>query len=374
MSDIQHSPEAGQAAPLKVRLPHGFPTGPVLAIGVSAALAAWMYSAPAPQEAPRQAASAEASGPARQAVRTISSEAQPVVRRIVSEGESRPLREGHVTPRISGVVSELLVGKGEQVEEGQPIVTLEVPGFGAQEREARAKLDEARRDLDKIENLSRKGLATEDQMIKARTSLAGAEASWASIEETRADMVLRAPFSGVINSMSIEIGDNVSPGSAVAGVLDMSQLVVGVSIPQAVIGNISVGQAASVALVTGEVVEGEVSYVSAVADSGTRSFPVEIQIANADHLLKAGVSASVSMDGPASMAHSVPSAYLSLEASGNLSVKLVQDGVVEVREVEIVSSGLEEVQVTGLPERAEIITVGQGFVQAGDMVRVGVVE
>jgi membrane fusion protein, multidrug efflux system len=364
--------QAPQNRIIKFHAPKGFPTGPVLAVGLSLGLAVWM-SLPSEADSLPPVAKPDVA-PSVQSVRTVISTAETVVRQIVAEGESRPLRSGVVSPRISGIVAEILVEKGEQVAEGQALLRLDVPDFAAREREARARLDEATREMEKVASLSKKGLATEDQQAKARTSLAAAEAGWAAIEEARRDMVLRAPFAGTVNDLPTELGDNISTGGSVAEVLDMSSLVVGVSIPQGEIGNIHVGQAVQVSLVTGQTALGEVTFVSAVADSETRSFPVEIRMPNPDGTLKAGVSASVVLDGPSRAAHSIPSAYLSLESSGQLAVKLVNDGVVETRAVEIVSSGLEAVQVTGLPEKAEIITVGQGFVQSGDAVRTEVSE
>ena len=69
------------------------------------------------------------------------------------------------------------------------------------------------------------------------------------------------------------------------------------------------------------------------------------------------------------MTHAVPAAYLSLGTEGELIVKSVEDGVVVGHVVEVVSSGIEELLVAGLPDEVEIITVGQGFVQPGDTVQ-----
>ena len=374
MTDMKTPEPASQVTPLVVRPRKGFPTGPLLAVGISAALAAWMTILPSAPDASDPKADEATAAPDLQIVRTIQSEAETVVHRLMAAGETRPLRAGQVTPRISGVVSTILVEKGQPVEEGQEILRLDVPGFSAQEREARAKLDEAQREMDKVESLSRKGLATEDQKAKARTSLATAEAEWASIEEARGDMILRAPFSGVLNQVTAEIGDNLSPGVAAAEVLDMSKLIVGVSIPQTDVPFVEVGQPARVSLATSQSVAGKVSFVSAMADSATRSFPMEVEVPNDERTLRAGMSADVILDALSYQAHSIPTAYLSLETSGKLSVKLVKDDVVESHDVSIVGSGSDYVQVIGLPEVAEIITVGQGFVQAGDAVRTEVAE
>lgn len=343
------------------------PKGPTLAVLLSAGLAAWMSLGPAPvAEEVKENSTPTASY---QSVRTILSSAQETTRIITAEGDTSAARRGIVSPRISGILSEILVSKGQAISTGQPIARLEIPGFAAKEDEARVRRDEAQRAYDNAQALARRELASQDRLVSARTDLASAESQWASVQEQRQDMTLAAPFSGVLDTLDIEIGDNLSPGDTVAEILDLSRLTIKATIPQAQISSLQLGQAASVSLVTGEKVVGLITYISSQADRQTRSFPVEVEIDNEGGALKAGVSASIEMKGETSRTHAVPSAYLSLGSDGDLIVKSVDDGIVVSHTVEVVSSGLEEVLVSGLPDEIEIITVGQGFVQSGDAVR-----
>jgi len=84
--------------------------------------------------------------------------------------------------------------------------------------------------------------------------------------------------------------------------------------------------------------------------------------------VRAGLSATVSLTGKKVEAHSIATAFLSLAEDGRLTVKVAEDGVVNAYPVEIISSTIDTVQVTGLPQKADIITVGQGFVRHGDLI------
>jgi multidrug efflux system membrane fusion protein len=304
-----------------------------------------------------------------QSVRTIQSTARETTRLIIAEGDTSAVRRGIVTPRSSGIVADILASKGEQLENSQPIVKLDIPGFDAKREEARARLEEARRAFENAQTLADRGLASEDRLVSARTALASAEAQWASIQEQESDMTLSAPFPGVLNALDVEIGDSLSPGSVVAEVLDLSRLTVKASIPQSEVSSLDIGQSVSATLITGETVEGRITYISSQADRQTRSFPIEVEVANPDGALRAGVSTSLEMEGAKRMTHAVPAAYLSLGTEGELIVKSVEDGIVVGHVVEVVSSGIEELLVAGLPDEVEIITVGQGFVQPGDAVQ-----
>lgn len=364
-SSLKHSPDT---SPARIKSRRSFPTGPALAIALSGGLAAWMSMGPAPTVIDAQAATAP-SAASLQSVRTVQSVAQETTRLITAEGDTSAIRRGTISSRISGIVSDLPVPKGSPVTRGQAVAQLDVPDFPAKRAEAFAQLEEAQRIYDNLTSLAGRGLATEDRLVSAKTALASAEAKWLSISQQEEDMTITAPFAGELNTLDAEIGDNLSPGSAVAEVLDLSRLTVKASIPQSQVSSLERGQSVSVSLVTGEEVEGHITYISSQADRQTRSFPIEVEIANPDRTLRAGVSASIEMEGEKHMTHAVPAAYLSLGAEGELIVKTVKDGIVVAHVVEVVSSGHEELLVSGLPDEVEIITLGQGFVQPGDSVR-----
>ncbi len=343
------------------------PKGPMLAVAISTGLAIWMSTGPGPSDEfipPHN----DAPSAARQSVRTTPSTAQETTQKISLEGDTSAKRRGTVTARISGIISEVLLKKGSSVIAGETIAIIDAPGFTAKMAEVRARRDEAQRSYDNTLTLSDRGLASKDSLGAAKTSLAAAEAQWAAIMEQRDDITLSAPFGGILNDISVEYGDSVSIGTAIAEVLDLSNLTIKSSIPQAQISQITLGQMASVTLVTGETVAGRVTYISSQADRETRSFPIEIQVQNTSGLLRAGVSASIELEGARHMTHAIAAAYLSLSPEGELVVKAVKEDVVVSYPVNVISSGPNKVLIAGLPKEVDIITVGQGFVKTGDLV------
>jgi multidrug efflux system membrane fusion protein len=352
---------------LNIKQPGRLPIGPILAVLAASALTAWMSLGPAPQV---EAEPASTATEAAQSVRVLQSHAEMVSRVISSRGETRAFRSAAITARTSGFVDQILVRKGQNIKAGDTVATLNIPDFSARSAEAASRFEEALRNLDKVVSLQEKGLSTKDELGSARTSLAAARADWAIINEEREDMTIKAPFDGRLNDLDIEIGDAISSGTKVASILDLDQLVVSISVPQTQIDQVSLGQKAEVKAVSGASTEGEVTFISAEANNATRSFPVEVTIDNKNQGLLSGLSASVYMSGPKIKAHSIPTAYLSLAEDGSLVIKTAVDGQVKSYPVEIVSSGLDTITVSGLPDTASIITVGQGFVRDGDKIEV----
>src|SRR5690606_18859464 len=128
------------------------------------------------------------------------------------------------------------------------------------------------------------------------------------------------------------------------------------------------GLKADISTVTGQTVSGEVTYIASVADNATRSFPVEIEIPNADFAIRDGVTAQATVNIGTAPGQLLPQSVLTLDDEGVLGVRTVEDGKVAFYPVTIVSDTRDGVWVTGLPPIAQVITVGQESVTAGQAV------
>ena len=121
--------------------------------------------------------------------------------------------------------------------------------------------------------------------------------------------------------------------------------------------------------ITGVERSGVVGFIGSNADAQTRTFRVEVTVDNPDSEMPAGLSARIEIPTGQARGHFISPAILSLGTNGDLGVKTVAEGnVVAFSPVSIVRAQPDGIWVTGLPETADIITVGQGFVNAGDIV------
>ncbi|MEZ9562844.1 efflux RND transporter periplasmic adaptor subunit, partial [Vibrio splendidus] len=121
-----------------------------------------------------------------------------------------------------------------------------------------------------------------------------------------------------------------------------------------------------------EEAEGRLRYVSRISSASTNTFPIEIEIDNSKGLLPAGVSAEVTLNLETRDAIKITPAMLALDEAGNLGVKTlvsVDDSpTVKFVGIQLVKAEQDGVWLTGLGQRVDIITVGQGFVRDGDSV------
>ena len=135
------------------------------------------------------------------------------------------------------------------------------------------------------------------------------------------------------------------------------------------VGSIKPGDPASATLVTGEIVQGHVRFVGNRADTGTRTFRIEVELPNPNARLRDGVSADIHIPVKNLEATKISPGILVLNDGGVVGVRMVENGIVRFRPVQIVSDGPDGMWVTGVPAGADVITVGQEFVSEGSRVK-----
>lgn len=297
------------------------------------------------------------------------SQAEPVTQYLAAEGQAQPDRDTIILTETSGEIGEVLVRKGADLERGEVIARFNLADREADLARAEAEVERARRNFENAETLLERGSATVDRVSESRAALAAAEAQLSAAKEVVDTTVIRAPFAGRLETLSIDEGEFVTAGADVGRIVGNTPLTVTIQIPQQSLRSVKVGQTATVTFITGEVREGEVVFVGTSANAETRTFLAEIEVPNEDGAVPAGVSAQVRIPTSEVEAHVLSPAILSLDTDGRLGVKTAgEDDRVVFHPIEIIRALTDGVWVTGLPEAARIITVGQGFVNDGEMV------
>lgn len=284
-------------------------------------------------------------------------------------GRTRPLQEARIAAEVSGQILSTGAERGSRVDAGDVIATLDRGTMVEQLASARADYDVARTDFEAKTKLASQGLNSRIVQAQAGAAVTAAEARVAELERMLGKLEVRAPFAGILADRRIEQGDFVDSGTVVADLLNIDTLVVEGSVPETLISELRVGNDAEVSLIGGDSRRGKVRYISPVADLQTRMFTVEIEVDNADGAMPAGMTAEVSVPLGDVSAYKLSPALLTLNAAGDILVAGVSDqDTVELYPVEIVRAEADGLWLSGIPDEARIITIGQGFVHEGDKV------
>ncbi|NMG39608.1 efflux RND transporter periplasmic adaptor subunit [Chelativorans sp. ZYF759] len=298
------------------------------------------------------------------------SEAEEIVRELVLYGDVEPVQVAMLRARTDGIVEEV-VSQGTRVESGDVLAQLSSDDREARLVRAEAQLALAERDFRAAEQLAERGVGPEAEAQARLAQLEAARAELRAIELEIGNTTLRAPISGTVNQIVAEMGAYVSPGGEVLEIVDNDPLVAVVHVQQAQIPNVRVGASARVKFIGGDQKEGRVRFVSPIADAATRTFRVEIQIDNADRELPAGLSAEVTIPFQSVPAHRVSAALGRLDEQGRIGLHILdEEDRIQFAPIEIIRARADGVWVTGLPERARIVTISQGTLRPGQQVNV----
>lgn len=200
----------------------------------------------------------------------------------------------------------------------------------------------------------------------ARAGIQSAQAAVAAAERELDRLTITAPFSGLLESDTAELGSLMQPGAPCAIVIQLDPIKLVGFVPEADVSKVEVGAMAGARLTSGEQVRGEVTFLSRSADENTRTFRVEIEVANPDLAIRDGQTAEILIASAGRSAHLLAGSSLTLNDDGDIGIRAVdQDNTARFMPVSVLRDTVDGIWVTGLPESVDVIVVGQEYVRDG---------
>ncbi|PJI92212.1 multidrug efflux system membrane fusion protein [Yoonia maricola] len=334
--------------------------------------------------------------------------AQTIDSAVILRGRTEAARQVTVAAETSGLVISEPRRKGAFINEGEMLCNLDPGTREASLAEARARLAEAQSrvpeaeagvieagarvreaeiNLNAAQRLSVDGFASETQLVSAEAAMeaatagmqaarsavtsaeAGIEAAQAAVATAAREidkLAITAPFSGLLETDTAELGSLMQTGSPCATIIQLNPIKLVGFVPETDVSKVSVGAMAGARLTSGEQVEGQVTFLSRSADELTRTFRVEVTVENEDLAISDGQTAEILIASDGRTAHLIAQSSLTLDDDGVLGVRTVAEGnLAQFMPVTLLRDTAEGVWVTDLPETVDIITVGQEFVVDG---------
>ena len=200
----------------------------------------------------------------------VVAESQPSV--IEVPATVRPAQRAVIAARLAGTVATLPWGLGQEVREGELLVTLSVPETEARVRQAQAQLAEAARSADRERTLVAKGVNAPDAQRDAEDRLRYSQAQLAEAEALLAQASIRAPFAGVVTEKQVLPGDLATSGLPLLALESTAHLRAEGTIPERLATRLHIGDALAVFVDDQPAaLAGRIEELSASADSISRS-------------------------------------------------------------------------------------------------------
>ncbi|WP_419409911.1 efflux RND transporter periplasmic adaptor subunit [Primorskyibacter sp. 2E107] len=200
----------------------------------------------------------------------------------------------------------------------------------------------------------------------AQSGIQSAEAALATVRKDIQRLSIHAPFAGVLESDTAELGALLQNGGACATVFQLDPMKITGYVPEQDVSRVRLGAPAGARLIDGREVMGQVSFVSRSADPVTRTFLVELTVDNADLSIRDGQTAEIGIEAEGAPAHLLPQSALTLDDEGTLGVRTVDEtNHVRFLPVALIRDTREGVLLAGLPDTVNVITLGQEYVTEG---------
>ena len=290
-------------------------------------------------------------------------------------GQLTPAREATVRSQVGGSLMALTVDRGQHVAANAVIARVSSRDLDdafesaqAGVKSAESALAVAKSEETRTASLVKGGALAARDLEQAKNAVAMAEAqlaaakarqkgAWQQVDDTS----IRAPFAGVVSDRPANLGDVVSPGTAILTVIDPSSLRLEALVPSEYIGEVKAGQRVRFTIrgFPNQTFSGKVERVSPTADPITRQVSIFVALPNVTGKLIAGLFAEGRVESAVRKGIVVPMSAID-ETGAVTTVTRIKDGKAERVAVQL---GLRQ------PE-TELIEVVSG-VASGDVVIVG---
>ena len=347
-------------------------------------------------------------GPRVVSVVAMTSTAQTIDSAVILRGRTEAARQVDVRSETTGQVISDPLRKGAFVNAGDMLCELDPGTRASRVTEARARLTEAEGRVPEAEaavaeatarvreadinvnaarQLSQDGFASETRLVSAEatreaglagvqransgviSARAGIESAQAALEAAQKeieDLTITAPFSGLLETDTAELGSLLQPGASCATIIQLDPIKLVGFVPEIDVNKVTVGAMAGARLATGAEVAGRVTFLSRSSDETTRTFRVEVEVPNADLAIRDGQTAEIIVASDGQKAHLLRQSSLTLNNDGALGIRVVTaENTAQFLPVTLLRDTIDGVWVAGLPETVDVIVVGQEYVIDG---------
>ena len=308
---------------------------------------------------------------------------------IDANGTVTALSSVDIRPQVASVVMQVHVKEGQYVQRGQPLFTLDARADEANLKRAEAQLqkdlaalDDARRQLERSQDLLARNFVSQGAVDTSATNVAaqeaGVAADRAAIESTKVALSydrIAAPGAGRIGTISVYPGSSVSPnGTVLTTITQIDPIAVAFSLPQRQLPDALGALGGAAGTVTATLPDGrgqrqgKLSFVDNLVDPASGTVKVKAVFDNRDQALWPGAYVSLKMAlQTLPDAIVVPQAAIVQGARGNAVFVAGRDNLALIRPVTIIATAGTDAVVDGLAAGERVVLDGRQNVRPGSV-------
>lgn len=298
-------------------------------------------------------------------------------------------RRALLSPRVDGLVKEVLVDAGYRVKQGDVLLRQDSAIARQQLEQAKAATSEAQASADEAQRLVKEAKRLRGDNYISATELANRESNFVlsqaalaaarAMQNTSAEQLSRhelpAPFSGVISAKMTEAGEWVNRGDQVLELVALEPVRLDVNVPQERFSEITTESRVEILpdALPSRKLSGKITALVPVSNAQARSFLVRIIVDSEEVNLLPGTSASavIYIAGDKDKGYRIPRDAVLRHPDGGRSVFVVENNKAQRRSVSVGSESADGIIITqGLTAEDLVVVRGNEVLQDNDDVEI----
>ena len=275
----------------------------------------------------------------------------------------------NIAPAMSNRIERILVDVGDHVKRGQTLVTLDASTADQQ----RINLELSETEYNRAVELLNIGAGTQRAVDQLKAQL---DAQRAQYQNTLTNTVLKSPITGVVTARNYDPGDMTGAQPVLTVGQTTPNVKVVINVNESDLAVVKHGMTVDVTFdaYDGEKFTGRITRVAPALDIPTRTFPVEVTVANNDERIRPGMFARVGINLGARDNVVVPDrAVVKQTGSANKYVYTYSNGTVAYKKVELGQRLDDSFELlSGIEDGDTVVIAGQ--VRLADGVAVSVMN
>jgi RND family efflux transporter MFP subunit len=284
----------------------------------------------------------------------------------------------NITTAMPNRIKAIYVDEGQKVSKGQRLVALDdvnTDSYELQVANAEANLKNVEINYNRAVELYKIGGGTKQSVEQMELSLINAQNALASakraLQNVKENTVLTSPISGVVTARNYDAGD-MTGQLPILTIAQVQPVKIVINVSESELAKVNNGMPAVVKFDTygDEEFAGKVTMVAPTVDVATRTFGVEVTVANKDNRILPGMFARVELN-LGTMEHVVvpDKAVVKQPGSGNYYVYVYKDGKVSYNQVQLGQRlGDKYELISGVESGSQVVVSGQSRLANGDAV------
>lgn len=283
-----------------------------------------------------------------------------------------------ITAEFSGLLSTVYVKEGDEVKKGQLLARIDDGGLSQQLAQMEIQTKLAKTTYERQQRLWEQNIGSEIQFLQAKSNYEAQAEAVKQMKQQVGKTRVTAPFSGTIDEVIAQQGNNVGPGAALMRIVNLNNMYIEADVPERFVADVTKGKSVNIDIpVLGKSMTSTVRQAGNFINAANRTFQIEVPVPEQNNLIKPNLTAKLKInDYSNNESILIPQNIISENAGGEQYVYGVTNINNQTGEVirYIITTGKTQGDVievsSGLSEGVQLIKEGARSVKEGQRVKI----